>query len=158
MDLVTNYSLTADGLILLALVFYDIYATILRGTKHSGLFSRFLNRGFWRGAALFTRNLNRRWRHRILSAVGPLLLPLLISIFILMLLTGFALVYLPRMETGFKINDAVAGSLIFKSFYFSGITLLTIGYGDILPVTNFTRVVAIIEGASGVGIISLSIT
>ena len=158
MDLITNYSFTAAGLILLALVFYDIYATILRGTKHYGLFSRFLNHGLWRGVALITWRLDRRWRHRVLSAVGPLLMPILISIFIIMLLTGFALIYMPRMETGFKINDAVAGSLIFKSFYFSGITLLTIGYGDILPITDFTRVVAIVEGASGIGIISLSIT
>ncbi|MEO8073521.1 MAG: ion channel [Acidobacteriota bacterium] len=158
MDLVTNYSLTTAGLVLLALVFYDIYATILRGTKHSGLFSRFLNRGLWRGVAVLTQNLNRRLRHRILAAIGPLLMPLLISIFIVMLLTGFALIYMPRMETGFKINDAVGGSLIFKAFYFSGITLLTIGYGDILPITDTTRVVAIVEGASGIGIISLSIT
>lgn len=158
MDLVTNYSLTAAGSVLLALVFYDIYATILRGTKHSGLFSRFLNRGLWRGVAVLTQNLNRRWRHRILSAIGPLLMPLLISIFIVMLLTGFALIYVPRMETSFKINDAVVGSLVFKAFYFSGITLLTIGYGDILPITDTTRVVAIVEGASGIGIISLSIT
>ncbi len=158
MDLVTNYSLTAAGSVLLALVFYDIYATILRGTKHSGLFSRFLNRGLWRGVAVLTQNLNRRLRHRILAAIGPLLMPLLISIFIVMLLTGFALIYTPRMETGFKIDDAVAGSLIFKAFYFSGITLLTIGYGDILPITDTTRVVAIVEGASGIGIISLSIT
>lgn len=158
MNPTTDYLLTIAGLILLSVVFYDIYATILRATKHSGLFSRVLNHGLWLGAARLTQNLNRRWRHRLLAAIGPLLLPVLISTFILVLLTGFALIYMPRMETGFKINDQVGGSLIFKAFYFSGITLLTIGYGDILPITHFTRVVAIIEGASGIAIISLSIT
>jgi hypothetical protein len=85
-------------------------------------------------------------------------MPFLIGFFILMLLTGFALIYAPRMETGFKISNEAPSSSIFQAFYFSGVTLLTIGYGDILPITNITRITALIEGASGLAIISLSIT
>jgi hypothetical protein len=158
MDAVTNILMTALGVILLALVFYDIYATILRATKHPGPFSEIINRGSWWLASRLTRNLNRRLRHRILSSVGPLLMPFLIGFFILMLLTGFALIYAPRMATGFKISNEVHSSSILQAFYFSGVTLLTIGYGDILPITGTTRIAALIEGASGLGIISLSIT
>lgn len=158
MNWATNFLLTITGLVLLALVFYDIYATILRATKHPGPFSEFINRGLWRLASRSTRNLDRRLRHRVMSSVGPLLMPFLIGFFILMLLAGFALIYLPRMETGFKIDDAANHNSIFQAFYFSGITLLTIGYGDILPTSGVTRVVAVIEGATGIAIISLSIT
>jgi len=158
MDSVTNILLTIAGVVLLFLVFYDIYATILRATKHPGPFSEFLNRGLWWIATRLTHNLSRRLRHRILSALGPLLMPILIGFFILILLTGFALIYLPRMTTEFKIDDAAQGSSIFQAFYFSGVTLLTIGYGDILPITTITRIAAIIEGASGIAVISLSIT
>src|SRR5687768_9744042 len=93
---------TIVGLGLLVLVFYDIYATILRATKHPGPFSEALNRSLWWIITRLTRNLERRWRHRILSAVGPLLMPLLIALFLLTLLTGFALIYLPRLETEFN--------------------------------------------------------
>jgi hypothetical protein len=158
MNWTTNYLLTTLGIVLLALVFYDIYATILRATKHPGPFSELINRGLWWLASHSTRNLDRRFRHRILSAVGPLLMPILIGFFILLLLTGFALIYLPRMETGFKFTEETQPNFIIQAFYFSGITLLTIGYGDILPVSGFTRIVAVIEGASGIAIISLSIT
>jgi len=158
MNWITNFLLTSAGVILLGLVLYDIYATILRATKHPGPFSEFINRGFWRLASRSTQNLSRRLRHRILSAVGPLLMPFLIGFFILMLLTGFALIYLPRMQTDFKITVDADNSLIFQAFYFSGVTLLTIGYGDILPVSGFTRIAAIVEGISGIGVISLSIT
>jgi hypothetical protein len=47
MDAVTNFLLTALGVILIALVFYDIYATILRATKHPGPFSEIINRGWY---------------------------------------------------------------------------------------------------------------
>jgi len=158
MNSVTNFLLTTAGVLMLVFVFYDVYATILRATKHPGPFSELLNRGLWWAATRLTQNLSRRLRHRILSALGPLLMPLLIGFFILILLSGFAFIYLPRMTTEFKIDGAAQGTSIFQAFYFSGVTLLTIGYGDILPITTTTRIAAIIEGASGIAIISLSIT
>jgi hypothetical protein len=153
-----NFLLTTLGVILLALVFYDIYATILRATKHPGPFSEIINRGLWWLASRSTRNVERRLRHRILSSVGPLLMPFLIGSFILVLITGFALIYLPRMETDFNFGEKSHGSLVFQAFYFSGITLTTVGYGDIMPISATTRTLALIEGACGIAIISLSIT
>jgi len=158
MNSVTSILLTIAGAALLALVFFDIYATILRATKHSGLLSSSLNRGLWWIAKLAAQKLSRRRRHRFLSPVGPLLMPTLIAFFILMLLTGFALIYLPRMATEFKIDDAAGGNQIFQAFYFSGVTLLTIGYGDIAPASGAMRMIAVIEAAAGLAIISLSIT
>jgi hypothetical protein len=158
MSSLTNILLTGAGAALLMLVFYDIYATILRATKQPGPFSTFLNRGLWWAATRSTKTLDRRRRHRILSMVGPLLMPLLIAFFILILLTGFALIYLPRLETDFKIDDAARANQIFQAYYFSGVTFLTIGYGDVLPVSNTTRMIALLEGATGLAIISLAIT
>jgi hypothetical protein len=158
MNPLTNLVLTIAGIILLGLVFYDIYATILRATKQPGPFSEFLNRGLWGIATRMTFGLSRRLRHHFLSAVGPLLMPFLIAILIFLLMTGFALIYLPRMETGFRINAEAQGNPILQAFYFSGVTLFTIGYGDILPVTGVTRIVALIEGGCGIAVISLSIT
>jgi hypothetical protein len=158
MSFTTNILLTSAGVTLLVLVFYDIYATILRATKQPGPFSTFLNRGLWWTATRATKRLDRRSRHRVLSMIGPVLMTLLIAVFILMLLTGFALIYLPRLATDFKVDDAAHANQIFQAYYFSGVTFLTIGYGDILPVSNATRMIALIEGAAGLAIISLAIT
>lgn len=150
--------LTIAGTAILAMVFYDIHATVLRATKQPGPFSTLLNRGFWWTATRATSSLDRRRRHRILSMVGPILMPALIALLILMLLTGFALIYLPRIETEFKIEDAAQTNRIFQAFYISGVTFLTIGYGDIVPISTLTRTLSLFEAATGLAIISLSIT
>ena len=158
MNSTTNILLTAAGATLLLFVFYDIYSTILRATKRQGFISEFLNRGLWRIATRVTCRLDRRWRHRVLTSVGPLLMPLLIALIVSMLITGFALIYLPRIESDFNISERAQGSAVIQAFYFSGVTLFTIGYGDMVPVSSAMRLVAMIEAASGLAIISLSIT
>ncbi len=158
MNSTTNILLTATGVVLLVFVFYDIYSTILRATKRQGFISEFLNRGLWRIATRVTCRLDRRWRHRVLTSVGPLLMPLLIALIVSMLITGFALIYLPRIESDFNISERAGGDAIMQAFYFSGVTLLTIGYGDMVPVSGAMRLAAMIEAASGLAIISLSIT
>lgn len=158
MDSASSILLTAAGAAIIALVIYDINATILKATKQSGPFSILLNRGLWFAVTRSTKTLSRRRRHRILSKVGPLLMPLIIAVFILMLVTGFALIYLPRLTTEFKLNDAAQTNQVFQAFYISGVTFLTIGYGDIVPISNLTRTLSLIEAATGLAIISLSIT
>ena len=60
-----------------------------------------------------------------------------------------------------------AGTLIFAiiedlslidGFYFSFITLSTIGYGDISPATDIGKIVAVIYGIAGLGIIAALIS
>lgn len=150
--------LTSLGGGLLALVFYDIYATILRASRHPGPISENLNRTFWWIATRITKNLSRRWRHRVLTGIGPLLLPVLIALLILFLVMGFSLLYLPHLETEFKIGAEGQTSNLFEAVYFSGITLLTIGFGDIVPLSGATRLLVLLEGASGVSVISLGVT
>ncbi|MDY0407563.1 potassium channel family protein [Virgibacillus soli] len=77
----------------------------------------------------------------------------LIMIYIIVLI-GFGSIYfilsfqgLILVENG-KIDDVnIIGSLV-HSFYFSGVTLLTIGYGDITPI-GIGRLLAIIEALIG---------
>jgi hypothetical protein len=71
---------------------------------------------------------------------------------------GFALIYFPRMPADFNILPPAANTNTVESLYFSGTTLITIGYGDITPRTLFVRFVALVEGASGFALISLAVT
>lgn len=69
-------------------------------------------------------------------------------------ITGFALIYfilsfqgIVLVEHGELQQISIVGSLI-HSFYFSGVTLLTIGYGDIIPV-GIGRFIALVEALLG---------
>jgi len=61
----------------------------------------------------------------------------------------------------------VAGTIIFRitegfslldSFYFSFVTLATIGYGDLAPVTDLGKLVTVIYGITGLGVMAAFIS
>lgn len=150
--------LTIAGTGLILLVTYDVYATILHARARSGPIGETLNRTVWRSARAVAFRLPRQRRHRLLNIVGPLLLPSLIIIYLLLLITGFALIYYVRMPAQFVVEPEAANHPWIESVYFSGITLTTVGYGDISPHTTLMRLVALVESASGFALISLSVT
>lgn len=154
----TNYLLTSAGALLLLFVVYDVYATILHARGRSGPLSETLYRVVWRCARAFAARFARPRRHRTLNAIGPVLLPLMIVCYIILLILAFALVYWPRMPAQFIVAPESVTAPWLDSLYFSGITLVTVGYGDIAPHTRLMRVVALVEGASGFALISLGVT
>lgn len=150
--------LTVGGVLLLLLVIYDVYATILDASGRAGPISALVNRVAWSTTRLLAFRFERQNRHRLLNLIGPLLMPALIVIYLLLLVSGFALIYFPRMPSEFNVSpEAISASWI-ESLYFSGVTLVTVGYGDITPRSFGVRFIALIEGASGFALISLAVT
>jgi len=150
-----DWAWTTLGTVLLALSAFEVYATILRARKRPDPLSTRLNRGLWWLASTVAFRLDRKRRHAVLSAVGPMLLPLLGAVLVSTLVVGFGLVYLPRLSTGFIFASGDARSWR-DAIYFSGVTLLTIGYGDITPHTTLLRLAALLEGAAGIAVLSLA--
>ncbi|HEX8423192.1 MAG TPA: potassium channel family protein, partial [Pyrinomonadaceae bacterium] len=154
----TAFLFTASGALLLIFVAYDVYATILDASGRAGPLSGFVNRLMWGASRLVAFRFSRVRRHRLLNLVGPMLMPALIVLYLLLLIAGFALIYFPHMPAAFNIDPPSANADWIESLYFSGTTLITIGYGDITPRTLFVRFFALVEGASGFALISLAVT
>ena len=53
--------------------------------------------------------------------------------------------------------DGIPGASFGAHLYFSGITFLTIGYGDLVPIAPLPRVLAVIEGAVGITVLGMLI-
>jgi hypothetical protein len=149
---------TSLGVLLLMLVAYDVYTTILDDRPRVGPISDTLNRAVWYAGRAFASRLSRARRHHFLNVLGPLLLPSLLILYIGFVMVGFAFIYFPHMHHKFSVSPGAAGAPWFDSFYYSGVTLTTVGYGDIAPVARSMRIAALVESASGIALISLAIT
>lgn len=156
--IMVNLLSTLLGLALLMSVVTDVYATILHARARGGLISETINRTIWRVMRGIAFKLSRQRRHRLLNSIGPLLLPLLLGVLIIFLVIGFALIYLPHMPAAFYIAPEAASPRWIEALYFSGITLTTVGYGDIAPHTIAMRLLALVQAASGFVLISLGVT
>lgn len=51
----------------------------------------------------------------------------------------------------------IEGMTFIDSFYFSFVTLATIGYGDFSPVTTIGKLFTVVYGILGLGLVSLSV-
>jgi hypothetical protein len=155
---VETFIYTAAGLVLLVLITFDIYATVLHSSARYGPVGESLNRSVWRLARGAALRLSRAGRHHLLNMVGPLLLPLLIIVYVVLLVLAFALIYYPHVPSGFNYTGRQPEPGWLDAVYFSGCTLTTVGYGDIAPRDTLPRLLALLESASGLVVISLGIT
>lgn len=149
---------TSLGIGLVLVVAHDAYVTILHSRGRNGPISHIICRAIWRLARAAVSKLPRKQRHLRLNSIGPLLMPTLIGVYLTLLVLGFALIYYPHMTTDFLIVPEAASPHWIESLYFSGVTLTTLGFGDIAPRTNVMRLTAVIESGAGFGLISLFIT
>jgi hypothetical protein len=151
------------GLVLLALT--DIYLTVLYPRSGHSLVSRPLSRGLWYVFRQVARSIPwKRWKmhpdceRRFLSFCGPTLLVIIVTIWVCLLLSGFACLFWVALGTGIQASDGQTPTDFAAAFYYSGYMLTTLGIGDLVPKTDLYRSLAIIEAALGFSIFTLTIT
>lgn len=92
-------------------------------------------------------------REAFLGAYGPLSLLLLLAVWAFLVLFSFALI-----QWGINSTEGVdSGRGFGVDLYVSGITMFTVGYGDVTPHTSLTRTVSVIEAGIGLGFLAIVI-
>jgi len=146
------------GILIIILTLVDGFETILqpRRVTHRFRFARAFYRGTWRAWRFVAmRFAVGKRREAFLGVFGPLSLLGLFASWIFGLILGFALIYWSR---GFPLH-APESQIGFPSYlYLSGTTFFTLGYGDITPLTPFSRALAVVEAGMGFAFLAVVIT
>ena len=96
-----------------------------------------------------------RRRGTFLSYFGPLSLLVLLSVWAIGLIAGFALLH---WSIGTPLNVAGGDRPDVGLYaYFSGVTFFTLGYGDVTPIGPLGRALAVLETGIGFGFIAVVI-
>ncbi|MBV9776747.1 MAG: two pore domain potassium channel family protein [Acetobacteraceae bacterium] len=144
------------AVLLLLLNLEDSFAVMLlprRVQRRVGLTRLFFRTSWlaWSRAAL-TLPAGRK-RERVLSVYGPLSMVALFVLWSVGLIVGFGILQWVLQAGAATQPPPTLG----EQLYMSGVTFFTLGYGDVVPHTGGSRLVAIIEAGTGFGLIAVVI-
>jgi hypothetical protein len=145
------------GLLLIVIVLWDVFETIVlprRVTRRVRL-TRLFYRTIWQPWSVLARIIHKsRRRETFLSIFGPLSLLLLLTLWAIVLVGGFASIH---WAIGSRMDSAATPGSFLTDFYFSGTTFFTLGLGDIAPIGAAARAITVIEAGVGFGLLALVI-
>lgn len=147
-----TWLVTVLGAVLVALVLRDIFATLWQPTGQGRLTSAVMV-GVWR--------LARGGSRRGPQAAGPLAMVLVVVVWTALVVLGWALVYLPHVPDGFSYSGSLRpgerGPAL-DAAYLSLVTIGTLGYGDVVPVDTWLRLVVPLQGLMGFVLLTAAVS
>lgn len=144
------------GVLLLMLLFWDVYVTVFVPRGPAGPVAGRLYRRGWQAWHALVGHETPAARRR-LAALGPMMVPLTVLVWALMLLVGFTLILLPFAGT-FLVDDAAPFPAWFNALYVTGYSITTLGMGDVLPMGKPLRLVIVLASASGFVLVTIAVT
>ena len=153
-----EYAAPAVGVLLILLVSYDMFMTVLHPHAESPV-STWLERLIWALMNIVARPMKPPLRHQMLGLGLPIMIALLGISWILTLVLGFAAIFFPWVHDPQAMAHAneIRSPAWADALYYSGVNLSTLGYGDFQPLNPVLRIVAMLEGFSGIAVLSMTI-
>jgi hypothetical protein len=146
-------ALAGAGLVLSSLA--DLFQSVVVPRSVAGWFraSVFVSRNgwkAWRGAAM--RIADAEQREDTLAIFAPVYLVTIFVYWVSSQILGYGLLFW-ALRAGLKPEPRLGGTI-----YFAGASLLTIGYGDIVPIHWYTRALALLAAGGGLATLAIVTT
>ena len=152
-----NYWLFFGGAIVVAFVFLDALWTTLWSEGGAGPISDRIGSSLWGGAKRLGRRIGGRRGHMLLSLSGPTIIVVTVASWLVLMWTGMLMIFESHPEAVVNATTRAPADLTDR-IWFVTFTTTTVGNGDFTPGLNFFQVLAGFCAASGMALLTLSIT
>ncbi len=143
---------TVAGALLLATVLREVFHTLFHPVGRSGMSTHVFG---------LVWSASGRLGDRARDLAGPMSMVLVIALWVGVMVTGWALVYLPSLPGGFIFAaplDPAAQDGFLDALYVAWVTQATLGFGDIAPVDGALRVLVPLHATLGFGLFTMAVT
>lgn len=151
-----NVLSVAAGIVLVALTLNDIFQSVVvpRATGRRFRISFYVWRTAWRiwptvSWQLYPNDGDRR--EDLLALFAPFMLLGLVGLWVALLIFGFGLMF-----WGLRAGLSSSNVSFATALYFSGTSVLTIGFGDVVGRAGGTRLVSVLAGLGGLSLLSIN--
>jgi hypothetical protein len=143
------------GILLLALVFWDLFETVIVPRPTPGWFriGRYILRGSWRVIRAVGDGRPGRSHDRVLGLFAPAATMALLAAWLIALIVGYGLVLFALRDELRPVPPDLGSSM-----YFAATSVLTLGFGDIVAAGTAARIVIATAAISGLGTVALVVT
>jgi hypothetical protein len=145
------------GAALLLVLAYDVFETVFHPGGHGGPILDLETRAVW---DLFRRigvGRDGTVRNRLLCRAAPLMAPLTLITWAVMLILGFALVYFPWIRN-FLFSTGHLRTPFLEAIYYSATMATSLGNGDMVANLDSLRMITSVESLSGVALLSVAVS
>jgi len=146
----------ALGILLVGTTLYDFFQSVVLPRPAVGRLSvsGSLLRAMWRAWRGMGIHLGRvQTREAFLAAFGPLSVLVLLAVRVSVLIAGYGFI-LHAIHDQLRPPSASLGN----AMYFSGESLLTLGFGDFFADGPVARLLVLLEAATGLGLVAVAIS
>ena len=155
MSPVASILVTAVGVLLIAVALRDVFDTLFHPAGRQAT-SRAVMRAIWRMFKPFAKR-----RPDAMSLAGPSMVVVIVGLWALALVLGWALIYWPHVDSSLSFQPGARhGGLdgLVDVLYLSIVSVTTLGFGDITPSAAWLRAAIPLEAFLGFGLLTASIS
>ncbi|WP_234835065.1 potassium channel family protein [Mycolicibacterium stellerae] len=150
----THWVVAVMGVLLIVVVVRDVFHTLFHPIGHGSIAPQVMKFVWWL-LRLFPAD------RRIASLTGPLGIALVVLTWGALAVVGWSLLYLAQMPDGFAFGselDPADRNAVFDSLYVSLVTIGTLGFGDIVPISPLLRVMVPLEALFGFMLLTAAVS